>query len=47
MSEAGMRMDFAGEDRERLAAMRKRQILVVEDEFVNREILKAYLEPSA
>ena len=45
MSEAGMRMDFAGEDRERLAAMRKRQILIVEDEFVNREILKAYLEP--
>ena len=45
MSEAGMSMDFAGEDRERLAAMRKRQILVVEDEFVNREILKAYLEP--
>ena len=44
MSEAGMSMDFAGEDRERLAAMRKRQILVVEDEFVNREILKAYLE---
>ena len=45
MSEAGVRMDYAGEDRERLAAMRKRQILVVEDEFVNREILKAYLEP--
>ena len=45
MSEAGMSMDFAGEDRERLAAMGKRQILIVEDEFVNREILKAYLEP--
>ena len=45
MSEAGISMDFAGEDRERLAAMRKRQILIVEDEFVNREILKAYLEP--
>ncbi len=45
MGEAGISMDFAGEDRERLAAMRKRQILIVEDEFVNREILKAYLEP--
>ena len=45
MSETGMRMGFTGEDRERLAAMRKRQVLIVEDEFVNREILKAYLEP--
>ena len=45
MSEDGMRTGFAGEDRERMAAMRKRQILIVEDEFVNREILKAYLEP--
>ena len=44
MSETAMRTDFMGEDRERLAAMRKRQILIVEDEFVNREILKAYLE---
>ena len=26
-------------------ALRKRQILMVEDEFVNREIMKAYLEP--
>ena len=45
MSKAGMSMDYAGEDRERVAAMRKRQVLIVEDEFVNREILKAYLEP--
>ena len=26
-------------------ALRKRQILMVEDEFVKREIMKAYLEP--
>ena len=45
MSEEGMRTGFMGEDRERLAAMIKRQVLIVEDEFVNREILKAYLEP--
>ena len=44
MLETGIRAGFAGEDRERLAAIRKRQILIVEDEFVNREILKAYLE---
>ena len=45
MSEAEMRTGFTVEDRDRLSEMRKRQILIVEDEFVNREIMKAYLEP--
>ena len=43
MSESGTRAGIAG-DNEALSATGKRQILIVEDEFVNREILTAYLE---
>ena len=45
MSENGRKPDFAEGERETLSTAQKRQILVVEDEFVNREILTAYLEP--
>ena len=44
MSEISRNTGFAGTERE-AAAAGKRQVLIVEDEFVNREILTAYLEP--
>ena len=45
MSEGNPNSAVFDTDRGPLAARGKRQILIVEDEFVNREILTAYLEP--
>ena len=44
MSDISRNTGFAGIERE-AADAGKRQVLIVEDEFVNREILTAYLEP--
>ena len=45
MKKTGLRADFKEENQETLTAMKKRRVLIVEDEFINREILTAYLEP--
>ena len=45
MKKTGLRADIKEENQETLTAMKKRRVLIVEDEFINREILTAYLEP--